>query len=330
MSGLRSRGRGDEGGFTLVEMLVTVAITGVFILMVAGLLVSSTGLARKQQARSSGRSAARFAMVILATNIAEAGGRILPTAAFSVADTLNNTTDPNVADPGSDTFSIMRSRSGSLTSISDTTGGATVGTMQVVFHTDDDTGPNAICPDAPTCIAAFAAEFGGDGDLLLVMSGTSYWVLRISAPPTVNLGAGGSINLSYAGVKDNTGGANFSVANVVTGLEVRTFRVKDEALEMKTDFFAGPGNFELLAARIEDLQVAYILNDGTYVNNGIPAQVENIRAAALTLVGISPLDLTIGGTPFFRPAVEDHTAGTARDKRRRSVWREIVWGRNLG
>ena len=115
----------------------------------------------------------------------------------------------------------------------------------------------------------------------------------------------------------------------MTGIEVHSFRVMDENLEMKEDFFASAGDFTVMVEGVEDLQLAFVLNDGTYKNDGLPALVESVRATAITLLGVLPTDRTLGGEgAFFRPEIEDHEAGVVNDRRRRVVMRELTWGRN--
>jgi len=317
-------------GFSLLEMVVTLAVTGGFLVMITGLLERSLSFAAEHQARTGLRANARFSLDFLATELAMAGGRIPASAAYYAADTINDVDDADVADLGTDTLAVMRSRGGLATQMLAGAGAAGAGTLRVAFHTTDQAGPNAICPTVAACAAAFESEHGGQGDMLLVSAALSYWVLRMTAAPTAELGAGGGIDIVYTGVFDNTGGANFPISSPVTGIEALSFRVMNETLEMKEGFFASPGDFTVMAEGVEDLQVAFVLNDGTYKNDGLPALVEQVRATAITLVGVLPADRTLGGAgTFVRPEIEDHEAGTVGDRRRRVVMRELTWGRNL-
>lgn len=310
---------------------MSLAIVGLFVVMVSGVLQSSVGIARNQQAHSQGRAGSRFAFDILGTELAEAGARIPPQIAFFAADTRNNVTDASVADLGTDTLSVLRSRSGTNTQVLSVTGNVAAGIVTLQFHTSDTSGPAPICPNAAQCVAAFEAEHGGLGDFLLVSNGASFWVVRMTADPTANLGPGGNIRVAYALETSSPAAPLFAVGSVVTGVVVRTFRVMNETLEMKEGFFASPGDFVGLAEGIEDLQLGFILADGSYVDDGIPAQVQNVRGTSVGLVAIDPVDLNLGGDEFFvRPALGDRDEGTDANRRRRTVRQEVIWSRNLG
>ena len=328
MGRVRKRDRVAEAGFTLVEMLISMAIVGVFLGMVGGVVIGSTNLARKQQELTAGRSNSRFALGFISTEIASAGHREPLVPPFIALDTLNDVDDADVADLGTDTFTVVRARTGSRTLIQAQTGNVDAGTILVGYHHEDTTGDSPICPTAAACLASFTPEYGGDDDFLMIGTDTTWWIVQLTAAPTVQTGPGGGFTLTYSGIRNNTGGGAFQIGATVMGIVVRSFRVVDETLEMKEGLVDSEGDFFGLATGIEDLQLAWILADGTFVNDGIPA-TENIRATVVTLVNIQPPDMSVG-LNFFRPAVEDHEEGLVFDRRRRKVSRQLIWGRNLG
>lgn len=66
----------------------------------------------------------------------------------------------------------------------------------------------------------------------------------------------------------------------------------------------------VLASNVEDLQVSYILRDGTFVHNPVQGDIRNIRNVRLNL-----LTCTANPDPLLtstRPALENHAAGNDR------------------
>lgn len=86
-----------------------------------------------------------------------------------------------------------------------------------------------------------------------------------------------------------------------------------------------------LAKNVEDLQVVYLLNDGTVVNNPTAANILNVRSVRMNLLTrTNNPDPLLGGV---RPALEDH-AGAADAAtggyRRRLLQEEVVIRNQLG
>jgi len=311
-------------------MLVTLAITSIFIVMVSGLLMDTTRMAEKQQAVTEGRSAARFALGMISGDLAGIGGRLPLIPPFNAEGTINDVADEDVADLGTDTFSAIRARSGIRTQILALTGTMATGSMRLQYHHEDETGDNPICPTQNDCANAFAADFGGLGDHLLVGDDPNFWIVEITAAPTATLGAGGGINVTFEGITDNTGGASFLDGDTATGIVVNTYRVMNETLQMKTDFINGDEDYITVAESIEDMQLAWVLSDGSYINDGLPADLQTIRGTVISLVSIGPNDMSVGPAMFTRPEVEDHEEGVAGNRRRRAIARQLIWSRNLG
>ncbi len=142
------------------------------------------------------------------------------------------------------------------------------------------------------------------------------------------------------------------------GIEYTSFRVLNRALEQKTTGFDAAGlyspgffdprcdgkvkavgavcpaiGFTPIVENVEDFQVAYVYNDGTVVNNVLPAQAQfpvppaaaaagdvvSVNALRISIVGRSnPLDIGArqlsafeGSSLYLRPAVEDRAAGAS-------------------
>ena len=110
---------------------------------------------------------------------------------------------------------------------------------------------------------------------------------------------------------------------------------------------------------MEDLQIAWVFRDGTIWNtspthqlssagsytNSVPSQVgngtgtvqtydvTNVVGIRVTVTAVSSAGITWERSArFFRPAAEDHAAGTTRDKRyhRRMTQIVMIRNRNLG
>jgi len=85
---------------------------------------------------------------------------------------------------------------------------------------------------------------------------------------------------------------------------------------------------QVIASNIEDLQFAYLLSDGTVVDNplGMASSVRAVRVSLLAR-GKDPVE---SATISTRPAIEDHVAATTADVHHRRLITRVVEIRNLG
>lgn len=90
---------------------------------------------------------------------------------------------------------------------------------------------------------------------------------------------------------------------------------------------------QIIASGIEDLQFAYLLNTGAESNNPAvvaPPSFPNIVAVRVSLLARA-LDPNRSATSVsIRPALEDHAAGAAPDRFHRRLLTKVVEVRNLG
>ncbi len=150
---------------------------------------------------------------------------------------------------------------------------------------------------------------------------------------------------------------------MMTGPRFVAFRVRGGWLEQKDGMFdpskdnpdsnAAPSPWHQVLPNVEDLQIAYIFRDGTIWNNttahqlaagtypgNVPAQVslgastatydaQNIVGLRVTVTATSPDAVSWEESArYFRPAAEDHAAGTARDKIYHRRMSQVIMVRN--
>jgi prepilin-type N-terminal cleavage/methylation domain-containing protein len=143
------------------------------------------------------------------------------------------------------------------------------------------------------------------------------------------------------GIKPPGGNTTLQNQRLLTGTRFVSLRVRTDPithvpwLEQKDGLFDpaadNPGGaFVPILPNIEDMQVAWIFNNGDVKNNssanrlGLTGQVpqaggsattdvQNVVGFRVTFTARSSQGMTLESARFFRPAAEDHDAGTARD-----------------
>ncbi len=120
---------------------------------------------------------------------------------------------------------------------------------------------------------------------------------------------------------------NYTTSTSVTILQTITYSVAPFGSEPALWRNDGTYN-QVVASNIEDLQFAYLLSDGTVVDNplGVISPVRAVRVSLLAR-GKDPEGSSAIST---RPAIEDHVAGTSADDYHRRLITRVVEIRNLG
>lgn len=176
----------------------------------------------------------------------------------------------------------------------------------------------------------------------------------LTASPGVSLGpslAGNTITIEgfYTGTVQSVAGTgpytitvtpalnrNYTMLNAVLLVRTITYRVAVPTPGAEPVLYrnAGDGNGDqVIASGIEDLQFAYLLNDGTETNAPAavaPPTVPAIRAVRISLLARSRDPNASSARISTRPALEDHEAGASADGYHRRLFTKVVEVRNLG
>ncbi|MGC8762330.1 MAG: hypothetical protein ACP5VN_01650 [Acidobacteriota bacterium] len=126
------------------------------------------------------------------------------------------------------------------------------------------------------------------------------------------------------------GGTLNAPVNIMAAVRYTCFRVKNGQLQQRWGLFyptTPDDGFVPLLDNVEDLQVAYIYDDGTILNNDVPTQAGlNGSPTATDVTHVVGLRLTVTARSnrlpvtvthrnrFGRPAAEDHAAGGLDDR----------------
>jgi len=120
----------------------------------------------------------------------------------------------------------------------------------------------------------------------------------------------------------------YSRSNTVAALQQITYSVAPSGSE--SALWRNDGAFnQVIASGIEDFQVAYLLADGTVVDNPTGNPSSPIRGVRVSLLARGA-DQSAAATISTRPAIEDHAAGTTPDNYHRRQITRVVEIRNLG
>lgn len=119
----------------------------------------------------------------------------------------------------------------------------------------------------------------------------------------------------------------YAAGNTVSILEQITYQVAPNGTELALWRNDGANN-AVIASGIEDLQIAYLLNDGTIVNNPVGA-LSPLRGVRFSLLA-RRANPSASATISSRPALEDHAAGASVDRFHRRRITRVIEIRNLG
>lgn len=310
-----------ERGFTLLELLIAMAIT-IFV-MAAGysFFTNSFNFSVVHSRKTGMQRETRVAIDILSREVRSAGfGLLDPLTGESHATTagLSSITPSNNADADPEGVASRLDR------ITLRGGYQMIGTLTCA---------------APPCANLVAAE-GATTILVAPLAGTNP-----ASPSIVNE----TITLDgfYTGVVSAVAGPNgngaytltlstplnrgYSASNSVMMMQQVIYQVMMNGTEpalFRTVNTVTPGAAQLIASGVEDLQFAYLMNDGTISNNPAGAATL-IRAVRISMLARQQ-DTSRTATISARPALEDHAAGTSADRYHRRWVTKVVEVRNHG
>ncbi|MCG3110798.1 MAG: PilW family protein [Candidatus Manganitrophus sp. SB1] len=306
-----------ERGFTLLELLIAMAIT-IFV-MAAGysFFTNSFNFSVVHSRKTGMQRETRVAIDILSREVRIAGfGLLDPLTGESHATTagLSSITPSNNADADPEGVASRLDR------ITLWGGYQFVGTLTC---------------ETPPCTNPVAAE-GAAEIWVTPLAGTN------PTSPTIN---GGTITLDgfYTGVvnavTDEANGSyrlglatplnrDYTSSNSVMLLQQVAYRVQMNGTEPALFRTVNGGAAQLIASGVEDLQFAYLMNNGTIVDNPAGAATL-IRAVRISMLARQQ-DTSATATISARPALEDHAAGTAADRYHRRWVTKVVEVRNHG
>ncbi len=298
----------NQKGFTLIEMMIATVIT----LMVGAagytFFINAFNFSVVQSGNTEMQRETRIGIDMMVREIRNAGyGVIEPltggihdsAAAFSVFSSGNNADlDPDGVANKIDRISISGGFQlvGTLTLAG--TEGATTITVTPLAGTD---------PTNPTI----------DG-LTVTLNG--FHTANITDVAADGLG-------NYILTLDLPLNRNYSASTSVSILQTVTYSVAPFGTEPA--LWRNDGTFnQVIASNIEDLQFAYLLNDGTMVDNPL-ALTSPVRAVRVSLLARGK-DPEGSARISTRPAIEDHAAASTADAHHRRLITRVVEIRNLG
>lgn len=311
----------NERGFTLLELLIAMAITVIVLAAGYSFFNNSFNFSVVHSRNTEMQRETRSAIDILSREVRNAGFGILDpfgdTNLAAVAG-LSSITPSNNADPDP---------SGAANKIDRITlrgGYQMIGTLTCAV---------------PPCANLVTAE--GDITILVApLAGTNP-----TSPSIVNE----TITLDgfYTGVVSAVAGPNgngaytlmlstplnraYSASNSVVMMQQVIYQVMMNGTEpalFRTVNTVTPGAVQLIASGVEDLQLAYLMNDGTISNNPAGAAT-NIRAVRISMLA-RQRDTNAAAAISARPSMEDHTAAASADRYHRRLTTRVVEVRNHG
>ncbi len=374
--GLHEQSLSDSAGFTLVEALVSVALTAIVLIASTQLLFSMKQSSDRMSMKAEARHTAQRAMEFISYHVRTAAdlnrrgnnpSALMtwyeigadPTTATSTQTSWNNVTNANLADIGTDILTVAIPSSGiTLPNVSwpgfqhganarwEFDLGCPDGSLNVDLFKELTNYNSATGMSAPLMVEGANGDFGfyqitnylenqNRTQSCPATPGTPGEMHVVANPGNSNMlnPPGGHPNLSNQIVN----GVQYPVIRL--GVSYLTFRVRNGWLEQKQGMFDpatdNPGtSFTRLLPQIEDMQIAWLFNDGTLWNttsqqlptatypNSVPAQGTGNPYDVINVVGLR-VSVTSqstnevfweNGARFFRPASEDRPAATTNDR----------------
>ncbi|HSN29429.1 MAG TPA: PilW family protein [Kofleriaceae bacterium] len=314
-----------QGGFTLIELMVSLVLFSFAVAGVLAVAVSMTQGFRENRMTSVEEQSARVPMDFLTDALRQASPGVSDPTAVQDADTcqLGAITVTDGGTNGSDSLDVIYALGGVVTAVSQA---YTAGTTLYVV-------------DASNLAV---------GDRILVSNLSQGHLFTIAGVSTASVGYQLTLSSPCGSITLPAGG--YPAGSLVIRAQHARFSigtVDGVPMLMMDPDSDGAKPAEPIADGVEDLQVALLIdidNDGAigsdassttdeYIYNNasdtLPASGTTYRAVRVSLVARSVGQLVGAGTVSSRPALEDHTAGTA-DNYRRRVLRSTIEIRNGG
>ena len=325
------RPRSRQGGFTLVELMVSLVL---FSLVIAGVLAVAVAMAsgfREQRATLGAESTARVAMDFLADAIRSTSPSV-PNGVVSAGGVLGGDIE---------NLSSSTCTRGAMSVVNSQTGSDEL-TLVFSYGAIVTSSMSSFDPSASTSIDVVDATGFQQGDTILVSSFTHGHLVKLTSV------AGNTLSFSRACSTPALTSAHAAGALVVRVARAR-FYVADldgiPALWMDADA-EGPGAPEPMAEGVEDFQIELGFDTNSNGNlsetaNGQgdewtfndPTSTEAIPAGTPRAIKLSLLARAVGRTTgtatSLPPAMGDRPEGTVADNFRRRVLTSTVEIRNL-
>jgi prepilin-type N-terminal cleavage/methylation domain-containing protein len=305
-----------ERGFTLLELLIAMAIT-IFVMAAGYSFFNNTfNFSLVHSRKTEMQRETRTAIDILSREVRNAGfgildpfgdGNLAAMGALSRSITPANNVDP-------DPSGVV----GQLDRITVWGGYEQVGTLTCAV---------------PPCIDPVAAQ--GDVTVFMIplagttpdISGKTVTIDGFHTAVVTAVVAGpiaGVYTLTLSAGLDR----NYSSAASVVLLQQVAYQVDTTGAEPFLSRSVNGGAGQLIASGIEDLQFAYVMQNGTIVDNPAGAATD-IRAVRISMLA-RQRDPSATAEISTRPAVEDHAAAASADRYHRRLITRVVEVRNHG
>jgi prepilin-type N-terminal cleavage/methylation domain-containing protein len=351
-----SRNSKSQKGFTLIEMTISLFILVIVLVLSMSLLFSMKNFAQRQRQFAEPRQNARRAVDYLGGFIRSAtdmnfasGNPNCIVASYSLGGTVKQSTQNDVqnaalAEQGTDIITVGTAPTYTPVEVTniDNTGtqwtlnfsnfctGATQNMKLLMDATGDCSttcgGGTSNC----SCLSDLLSAYNMDTGQWNFVQISKYKVSTCN-PPNSSITVDMSLNTASNG-GDNSGvvtATSSSHAMLSAGLRYLSFRVRQDPndattlqLQQKQGMFDpavdNPGNnFFGILDNIEDMQLAYIYNDGTVVNNVAPTQanIANLIGIRLSVTARANTPVSLAErAKFLRPASEDRPAADDFDR----------------
>jgi len=363
----------SDRGFTLIEATISMTLLLIVLVLSLSFLFGMRAFAERQELFAEPRQTARRAVDYL-SEAAKSASDMNPLGAnpnalvvwykkggVNTQASWNNVQNAALADVDTDILTLCRATASRRIAFNNWSIGATETTFfsaadraTLLFRDGcNDANANMAMLMQLTGNCASTSCVGGvypcacTSDLLMVADSTGAWsyftISNYNGYTTACPNGVVQVLLTPAGAATIGPPVTHNVtvpANLSAGVRFFSFRVRDGQLQQKQGLFDqgvdAPGaNFTPLLEDIEDLQVAWVFDDGTIWNdttahrlgttNQVPSQdtvggivrdVTAVRGLRISVTARAPRDLPNQVTArYVRPASEDRLVGAVRDRR---------------
>lgn len=309
----------SQKGFTLLELLIAMAIT-VFV-MAAGysFFTNSFNFSIVHGRNTEMQRETRSAMDILSREVRTAGFGVLDPlttgANHASVSGLSTITPANNVDPDPSGTANKLDRI--------TLWGAYQQVGMLTCQTPPCTEPVAASGATRIWVTPLAGTNPANPTIVnRIITLDGFYTGTVTAVGGPNANGAYSLDLNSALAK------SFSSSNSVILLEQITYQVQLNGSEPALYRTVNGGTAQLIASGVEDLQFAYLMNDGTVSNSpaGSPTLIRAVRISMLA----RQKDTTATAKISSRPTLEDHAGTATLDRYHRRLITKVVEVRNHG